>query len=133
MRKPKRVRLQKPEMHIAYYPYNHMLTHIKTTLDLPDDLLMEAKSMALQRRTTLKSLVEHALRREIQGRQESAADGENRFQQNELGFLMLKRSPSDRIRLEDIQRVEEEMDEEEIREILNIPGRSRWFCWTSMS
>ncbi|MGA0369124.1 MAG: hypothetical protein ACO3N7_06705, partial [Kiritimatiellia bacterium] len=73
---------------------------MKTTLDLPDDLLMEAKSMALQRRTTLKSLVEHALRREIQGRLETTSAEESRFQQNELGFLMLKRSPTDRIRLE---------------------------------
>ena len=90
---------------------------MKTTLDLSDDLLMEAKSMALQRRTTLKSLVEHALRREIQDRQETKADEESRFQQNEMGFLMLKRSPSDRIRLEDIQRVEEETDEAEIRDV----------------
>lgn len=80
--------------------------------------------MALQRRTTLKSLVEHALRREIQGRQETAGDEESRFQLNEMGFLMLKRSPSERIRLEDIQRVEKEMDEAEIREALIPPGRS---------
>ncbi|MEX2606169.1 MAG: hypothetical protein WD708_02390 [Kiritimatiellia bacterium] len=97
---------------------------MKTTLDLPDDLLLEAKSMALRRRTTLKSLVEHALRREIQGRQEMAPNEESRFQRNELGFLMLKRSPSDRICLEDIQRLEEEMDETEIREVLNLPGRT---------
>jgi hypothetical protein len=96
---------------------------MKTTLDLPDDLLLEAKSMALQRRTTLKSLVEHALRREIQGRQETASNEEARFQRNELGFLMLKRSASARIHLDDLQKLEEEMDEAELRDILNPPGK----------
>ncbi len=85
---------------------------------------MDAKSMALRRRTTLKALVEHALLREIQGEQETLPGVETRYQRNELGFLMLKRSPSDRIRLEEIQRVEEEMDKAEILEALNPPGRS---------
>ena len=43
-----------------------MLTHMKTTLELPDDLLIEAKTMAVRRRTTLRALIEHALRRELQ-------------------------------------------------------------------
>ena len=38
---------------------------MKTTLELPDDLLTEAKTVAARRRTTLKALIEHALRREI--------------------------------------------------------------------
>ncbi len=38
---------------------------MKTTLELPDDLLNEAKAVAFRRRTTLKALVEHALRREL--------------------------------------------------------------------
>ena len=45
-----------------------MITHImKTTIDLSDDLLVEAKATAARRRTTLKAMVEHALRREIRG------------------------------------------------------------------
>lgn len=98
---------------------------MKTTLDLPDDLLIEAKSMAVRRRTTLKSLVEHALRREIQGRQETVPDRENRYQRNELGFLELKRTPAARIRLEDIQKLEEAMDETEIPSTLAVPDRPR--------
>jgi hypothetical protein len=39
---------------------------MKTTLDIDDDLLMEAKTVAVRRRTTLRALVEHALMREIQ-------------------------------------------------------------------
>lgn len=38
---------------------------MKTTLDIADDLLIEAKAVAARRRTTLKALVEHALQREI--------------------------------------------------------------------
>ena len=36
---------------------------MKTTLDLPDDLLIEAKAVAARRRITLKDLVAPALRR----------------------------------------------------------------------
>ena len=38
---------------------------MKTTLDLPDDLLREAKAVAARRKTTLKDLVTRPLRREI--------------------------------------------------------------------
>ena len=38
---------------------------MKTTIELPDDLFIEAKTVAARRRTTLKALIEHALRREI--------------------------------------------------------------------
>ena len=38
---------------------------MKTTLDLDDDLLIEAKAVAARRRTTLRAMVEHALRREL--------------------------------------------------------------------
>ncbi len=40
---------------------------MKTTIDLSDGLLAEAKATAARRRTTLKAMVEHALRREIKG------------------------------------------------------------------
>jgi hypothetical protein len=39
---------------------------MKTTLDLPDDLLIEAKTVAARRRISLKAMVEHALLREIE-------------------------------------------------------------------
>ena len=38
---------------------------MKTTLDLPDDLLIAAKQVAARRRTTLKEMVTRSLRREI--------------------------------------------------------------------
>ena len=55
-------------------PYSHILTHImKTTLGLPDDLLIEAKALAALRKTTLQA-IEHALRREIAPEERLAPD-----------------------------------------------------------
>jgi len=53
------------ESKFAKGPYYHTYAHMKTTLDLDDALLLEAKLVAVRRRTTLKALVEHALKREI--------------------------------------------------------------------
>ena len=38
---------------------------MRTTLDLPDDLLRQAKIAAVQRRSTLRDLVANGLRREL--------------------------------------------------------------------
>jgi len=62
---------------------------MKTTLDLPDDLLAEAKVVAARRRITLKAMVEHALRREIAPPLVLPADSP--LEMNELGMLVLKK------------------------------------------
>jgi hypothetical protein len=41
---------------------------MKTTLELPDDLMIEAKTIAARRKITFRALTEAALRREIQHR-----------------------------------------------------------------
>ena len=66
-----------------------MLTHMKTTIELPDALFTQAKRLALQRRTTLKAMMEHALRREI-GFSDPPA-GSASFMENEYGFPVLKK------------------------------------------
>ncbi|HEY8903383.1 MAG TPA: hypothetical protein VIM48_06730 [Chthoniobacterales bacterium] len=38
---------------------------MKTTVELPDDLMVAAKKLAIERRTTLRALVEQGLRREL--------------------------------------------------------------------
>jgi len=45
---------------------------MKTTVDLSNDLLIAAKKLAAERRTTLRSLVERGLRKEL-GESESRA------------------------------------------------------------
>lgn len=42
-----------------------MASCMKTTIDLPDDLLIEAKKRAAETRTTLRALMERGLRREL--------------------------------------------------------------------
>ncbi len=42
-----------------------MASHMKTTIELPVDLLVAAKKEAAERRVTLKVLVESGLRREL--------------------------------------------------------------------
>ena len=57
-------------MHI--YASVHMLPCMRTTLDINDRLLAEAKSLAAQRGLSLKALVEEALRERLHAR----ADGQ---------------------------------------------------------
>ena len=42
-----------------------METHMKTTIDLPDELFIAAKKKAAESRTTLRALFERGLRREL--------------------------------------------------------------------
>lgn len=42
-----------------------MGTAVKTTIELPDELLIEAKKRAAEERTTIRSIMERALRREL--------------------------------------------------------------------
>jgi hypothetical protein len=45
--------------------YGNMGNCMKTTVELPDDLVLEAKRKALETRTTLRDILERALRREL--------------------------------------------------------------------
>ena len=58
---------------------------MKTTIDLPDALLVDAKAAALKRRTTLKAVIEHALRRELYV-DPLAAVGDGCFRIDEFGL-----------------------------------------------
>ena len=46
---------------------------MKTTIDLPDDLLIATKKLAAERRTTIRSLVERGLRKELGDSKSGAA------------------------------------------------------------
>jgi hypothetical protein len=45
--------------------YGYMACHMKTTVDLPDDLVIEAKKRAAEQRRSLRSLLADGLRAEL--------------------------------------------------------------------
>ena len=47
------------------HKYGKLHNHMKTTVDLPDDLLVAAKKRAAESRSTLRALLERGLRREL--------------------------------------------------------------------
>jgi hypothetical protein len=100
------------------------MTHMKTTLDLADDLLMEAKTLAVRRKTTLKAIVEGALRREIHPATEMENPDPEKFEVGPLGFLVLKKRPGAKpMTLEEIKRIQEEIDEEDFQKAMHPNGR----------
>ena len=97
---------------------------MKTTLDLPDELLIEAKTLAARRKTTLKAIVESALRREIR----PAADSENpdseKFEIGPFGILRIKKVPgAPPMTLERIRAIQDEIDEEDLQKALHPNGQ----------
>ncbi len=94
---------------------------MKTTLDLPDDLLMEAKTLAARRKTTLKAVVESALRREIRPAAEIGNPDPEKFEVGPLGFLVLKRKPGERIALDMVQAIQNQLDVEDLQRAIHPP------------
>jgi len=99
---------------------------MKTTLELPDDLFLEAKAAAVRRRTTFRAIVEKALRRELAPAAEITNPDPEKFEIGPLGFLVLKRRPGETITLEQIKAVEAELEEEEFQRAIHprtlVPG-----------
>jgi len=88
---------------------------MKTTLEIDDALLMEAKLVAAKRRTTLRAIVEHALRRELAPAQEITNPDPEKFEIGPLGFLVLRRKSGEKITSEQIKAVWAELDDEEFQ------------------
>jgi|APFre7841882630_1041343.scaffolds.fasta_scaffold117348_2 hypothetical protein len=65
---------------------------MKTTLDIDDALLIKAKTLAAQRRTTLKALVEHALSREILPPPELTPEQSQYMEIGPLGIIRIKKT-----------------------------------------
>ena len=79
---------------------------MKTTIELPDELLAKAKEVAAQRRITLKSMIEHALRRELT---EGRPDPEGcDWKSNEFGFPVLPSSGNEKVTSELVYELLEE-------------------------
>ncbi len=92
---------------------------MKTTLELDDALLREAKAVAARRGTTLKAIIEHALRRELAPAPEVSNPAPDIFEVGPLGFLVLKRKPGESIALEQMKAIQQELDEEEFQRAIH--------------
>lgn len=89
---------------------------MKTTFDLDDALFIEIKSLAARRKTTLKAIVEHALRREIRPVAPVNPDPK-KYEVGPFGILSLKRSGR-KISAKEIQHtIARQYDEEDARAI----------------
>ena len=97
-------------------PYTQIVSHIvKTTLVLPDDLLMEAKTLAVRRKTTLKALIEAALRREIRSSMEPENPDPSRFEVGPFGILRIRKaSGSPSTTVDQVRAVQEVLENEEL-------------------
>jgi hypothetical protein len=96
---------------------------MKTTLDLPDDLLIEAKTLATRRKTTLRAIVESALRREIRPAAELENPDPEKFEIGPFGILRIKKvlgAPP--MTLEKIRTIQDEIDEEDFQKAMH-PNR----------
>ena len=97
---------------------------MKTTLDLDDALLIEAKTLAVRRRTTLKAIVEGALRREIRPAAEMENPNPEKYELGPLGFFVIKRrSGAKPVTLETIHALQEEIDEEDFQKAMHPQGQ----------
>lgn len=87
------------------------MTHMKTTIELPDDLMAHAKAVAADRHTSLKAMMEHALRRELM-ELTSASQANLPFELNNFGFPVL-RSPETSDQVVTSERIDQIMTEED--------------------
>jgi hypothetical protein len=80
---------------------------MKTTLELPDELLIEAKAVAARRRTSLKAVMEHALRRELGGYPMTSSQKQSSTVLNAYNFPVLKRTGRGRLTSEMVYAMQE--------------------------
>lgn len=93
---------------------------MKTTLLLPDDLLIEAKTVAARRKTTLKALIESALRREIRPASELENPDPERFEVGPFGILRIRKVPGmPSTTPAQVREVQAVLDEEEVQRVAN--------------
>ncbi|MFK7850133.1 MAG: hypothetical protein AB8D78_04060 [Akkermansiaceae bacterium] len=92
---------------------------MKTTLDLPEDLLIDAKAVAARRRTTLKEMVTHALHREIAPAADIRPEDTERYETGSFGIMRLKKRGA-QISDQLIAEITEQGDQEEFDNAMKI-------------
>jgi hypothetical protein len=98
-------------------PYDWLI--MKTTLDLPDDLLIEAKAVEARRRITLKDMVAHALRREIMPTTALSSSESELYEVGPFGILRLKKR-GDTVDENTVSKLLAEADEEEFTRAMEL-------------
>ena len=93
---------------------------MKTTIDLPDDLFIEAKATAARRRTTLKELITRSLRREIGAGPSLESSSDSHFRSGPLGLPVLK-STGPRMSADEYSRLIAQLEAEEDEKHLQHP------------
>jgi|GEM_PF-244442 len=93
---------------------------MKTTIEIDDALLIEAKAVAARRRTTLKDMITRSLRRELGlcATLEIGADGP--FETGPLGLPVLKKSRGAAVDAEQVQAITAAMDDEALRQAMAL-------------
>lgn len=92
---------------------------MKTTLDLPDDLLIEAKTLAARRRTTLRAVVETALRRELRPEPDFSNPDPATYEVGPFGILRIKRCPQGKVTPSEIEAIQDQIDAEDVQKALH--------------
>jgi hypothetical protein len=95
---------------------------MKTTMDLPDDLLIQAKALAARRRISLKDMVTHALRREIMPETETQANHDDRYETGPFGILRLKKRGA-AVTEKSIRDLSTEADEQDFQKVMKTRNR----------
>ncbi len=80
---------------------------------------MEAKTVAVQRKTTLKAIVESALRRELRPAAAMENPDPEKYEVGPFGILRIKRRPGESTTLEEIAAIQDEIDEEDMQKALH--------------
>lgn len=87
---------------------------MKTTIELPDDLLIEAKQVAARRRTTLREMITRSLRREIGAEAGPMRSPGECCERGELGLPVLKKRRH-RVTPEQVKRIGNQIESEEVQ------------------
>lgn len=91
-------------------------------LDLDEALLNEARALAERRHTTLEAIVEHALQRELMPAPQPENPNPDRFEFGPMGFLVLKREPGETLTLDQIEKIQRDLDEADLRKAIFPQG-----------
>ena len=96
---------------------------MKTTLDLPEEVLTEAKILAARRKITLKELVERVLRRELQPEPILDNPDPGRFEVGPFGILRIRKVPGvSPVTSEQVGAIQEALDGEDLQRAMSLHG-----------